>query len=124
MSYLFATHGSNTYTLDRKPNFEPSEVLEDPTIKTPVDGGYVQTRARFTRTRKTFTFELNFISSSVKTILDNLLSAVKIGADSFTFHHWGSTDYTVRFNKAPTFKTVHVDGSDVFYSVQIELQEV
>jgi hypothetical protein len=128
MSYLFATdNNSVTYTVSKKPNYEPSETLEDSTIRSPFEGGYVQTRARFTRTRENFSFQFRYITNADKVILKNLLNAVKIGADSFTFHHWNDTDYTVRFVKSPTFSCVFRPQdleSSSYWDVQIDLQQV
>lgn len=96
-------------TLSIGPNYPIKETPEDSTIQSEFDGGYTQTRPRFTRIRKTFELKYdNLISDSDKSALESFAETVKGGSLSFTWTHpVTSVSYTVRFKKTPEYEYVH-----------------
>jgi len=117
---LFAVYNSVEYMLSLNPSFPLKEEKEDNVVRSPFEGGYEQTRPRFTRNRKTFTLQYKLLQDSDKTTLENLYDATK-GADRFTWYHPVTNHaHIVRFAKPLAFEYV-LDG---YWTVQVELREV
>ena len=95
----------------------------DPTIRTQLEAGYVQTRPRFTRIPRKYGVKYVDLSQSDKETLFNFETQVKVGADSFTWNdpHAGSTDLTVRF--AGPIRYGHNETQAV-WTAEFELEEV
>ncbi|MEO9387060.1 hypothetical protein [Chromobacterium phragmitis] len=61
-----------------------SEKIEDPSIRTQMEGGYTVTRPRFTRRpRRKFAVAYTFISADDKKLLEGFWNAVKGGSGMF-----------------------------------------
>ncbi len=71
----------------------------DPTIRTPKDAGYVQTRARFTSTPRRYHVLYNALTTHDKELIYTFeKDTVNFGAESFTFPlPTGGGNLTVRF---------------------------
>lgn len=95
-------------TLTTKPIFPITEQKEDSVIKSDFEGGYQNTRQRFTRIRRNFQVQYTNLSTSEKATLDTFIDTVKGGADSFTWTHpMTGTSHTVRFEAPPKFSSTH-----------------
>lgn len=103
-----------------------TETKEDPSDRTKMEGGYVQTRRKFTRRpRKTFTFSYTELPDADKILLENFFESVGGGCDIFQFTSPQGTAFDVRFSKAIDFKFMGVGVSRLFiWSAQVSLEEV
>lgn len=100
--------------------------IEDPAIRSETEGGYVLTRARYTRApRITFTTGFTSITQADLTTLMNFYIARKGGSDSFSWTNPVTLDvYTVRFKKPiePQYKGM---GETFLWDVpDIQLEQV
>lgn len=112
-------------TLSINPSRPLDEVREDNVIRSNVEGGYEQTRPRFTRLRRTWTLKYEFLTQTDKDTLDTFLTTVKGGSDAFSWTHpTTSQTHNVRFTKPPTFSLVKYAGGSHRYDTTIELREV
>ena len=76
---------------------DPDGELEDAAVRSPFEGGYQQTRPRYTRARRRFGVRYRLQSSDLWTLRTFELTTLRNGADSFTWTHpTTSTSYTVR----------------------------
>jgi hypothetical protein len=77
---------------------------QDPAVRAEMDGGYVVTRARYTRRpRREISLGFTNISESDRQCLLAFFEEMRGGSDMFTFREWGTTDMiTVRFKSVPT----------------------
>ena len=83
------------------------EQLEDAVIRSKFEGGYVQTRALYSRIRKTWSIVYHYVPTADKVIIDTFVNTVQCGADSFTWTNpQDNVTYTVRFTEPPTFSYV------------------
>lgn len=97
--------------------------LEDPSLKTKMEGGYVISRAKHTRRpRRTFTTGFSFIKDSERKILEDFYDSVR--GSSLTFY-WNDPIYnerfTVRFAEKYSFKYIgirNVHRWDVTFSLE------
>lgn len=106
-------------TLTAIPSHPLIEQQENSVIRSEFDAGYVQTRARYTRVRKTWQVSYHFVDNSDKAALDTFVSTVNGGADSFTWvNPQDSVSYTVRFQAPPTFSYVSYGGWDVSFKLE------
>lgn len=97
------------------------ENREDSVLSSGFEGGYVQTRQRFTRIRRKWQVVYNQLSSANKVLIDNFIDTVSGGADSFTWTNpQNSTAYTVRFSAPPTFSYASYNR----WSVNFTLEQV
>lgn len=82
-----------------------SETQQDPALRNEIEGGYVTTRAKYTRTpRKTFKTGFTHITDAQKQTLQAFWDTKKGGSASFTYTHPTlATDFTVRFKGAPNY---------------------
>ncbi len=108
-------------SLTAKPIFPVTEQREDSVIKSDFEGGYINTRQRFTRIRRNFQVQYTNMSTSDKGTLDTFVDTVKGGADSFTWTHpITAAAHTVRFETPPRFSPTH----DNRWSVEFTLIEL
>jgi len=71
-------------SLSRAPSFQSTRKIEDGTLKDPMESGYVATRPRFTRLRRTFGVSYKFLSAEDVRALDVFESqTVQGGAGAF-----------------------------------------
>lgn len=97
----------------------------DPTLRTPFEGGYVQTRPRFTRIPRRWSIsyaEGNALPAADKTTLYNFESARGVGGEAFTWTSpFDGGSYTVRF--AAPIEFAPVTGTAT-WSARFDLEEV
>lgn len=103
-----------------------SERQKDPALRHEMDGGYVVTRARYTRPpRKTFTTGFTHISQADKVLLQNFFEARRGGANSFTWDDPVTlVTYTVRFVGEPEYKYVGMGTTYLWDVSNITLEQV
>jgi len=105
--------------VDIPPSYPLVEQLEDSTIRSKFDGGYVQTRARYTRIRKTWKISYLNLSNTNKNTLITFLNTINGGADSFTWVNPVDTlSYSVRFVVPPLCSHHLIDRWDVSFSLE------
>ncbi len=95
-------------TLSRNPtwgDYQQSRAY-DPTIRAKSEGGYVKTRARYTRAPKKFTAIYNYLTSTEKASLETFEDTVGVGADAFTWSDPDAVSHTVRLAEAIIFTRV------------------
>lgn len=101
-----------------------SEKLEDPSMKTTMEGGYVASRARHTRPpRITFTTGFSSISDADRKTLRDFWASV--GGGSVIFDWQNPVDgitYAVRFAAEMQFKYVGI-GETKLWDCQITLEQ-
>ena len=93
---------ANFPTLSKPPSYDLSHENEDAVLKSDFEGGYVHTRAKFTRLRKKFPGVLyRDMTDTDQSTLDTFeTTTVHGGADSFNWTHpKSSVTYVVRFAK-------------------------
>lgn len=98
---------------------------EDPSLKSDIEGGYVVTRSRFTRTpRRTFSTGFTDISEADKTALEAYWDSKKGGSGIVSWTH-PVTDVVIqtRFVSELDFKYTGIGGFHR-WTVQFKLQEV
>lgn len=112
---------ANFPTLSLNSYYPIDEEREDSVIRSKFEGGYEQTRQRFTRLRRTWSLVYKTLTPADKTALDDFMVTVKGGADSFNWTHpVTSTVYAVRLEKPLKFSYVSKD----LYDVEMTLKEV
>ena len=100
--------GANVFpTLSTKQdekNFQDES--ENPAISSKTEGGYVITRARFTRTpRRTFAVAYSNLSTADKTLLVNFWNQLGGGSDTFWWTHPATGEIIqVRFDPSKTLQ--------------------
>lgn len=98
--------------------------IEDVAIKTEMEGGYVVSRARHTRTpRKTFATGYKSISDADRTVLINFYNSV--GGSSVIFDWTDPVDkivWQVRFDGEMSFKYVGI-GVTKLWDVSFQVQQ-
>ena len=97
--------------------------LEDPAIRTEMEGGYVMSRPRFTRaSRRTWQTGYTFIKTAGKTELETFWNTVRGGSLIFQWRNPADgLDYLVRFKGGMKFTYVGVGTNqrwDVTFSVE------
>ena len=109
-------------TLQRKPVLSSlEETAGDPVVRSPKEGGYIQTRPRYTRVPKKWHVRLQDMEASDKSSLKAWEIATQYGADADTWTHPDGTSYTVRL-AAPIKYTY---GKSRFFSnAEFDLEEV
>jgi hypothetical protein len=112
-------------TLSINPVYPLKEGRDDFTIKSATEAGVVKTRARYTKSRKSFQVKYENMSTTDKNLLDAHITAVKGAADSFAWTHPASAvTYTVRYASPPEFELASYDGSTYLYNTDFTLVEV
>jgi hypothetical protein len=95
-------------TGDEQDSKKFSVELEDPSLRTEMEGGYVVSRARFTRApRRTWQSGFTFIKSPGKAELETFWTTVKGGSAIFQWRNPADgVDYLVRFKGTLKFSYV------------------
>jgi len=114
-SFPTLTEDGNTI----RPNYPYSEKNEDSVIRSEFDGGYVQTRARYSRVRKTWQVVYTALNTANKLLVSAFVNTVQCGADNFTWvDPVTSTSYDVRFLAPPVFNYVSYNRWDVKFTLE------
>jgi hypothetical protein len=97
---------------------------EDPSMQTEMEGGYVVSRARHTRTpRRTWTSGFTYIKTAGKTELETFWTSVRGGSAIFQWRNPSDgLDYQVRF-KGPLKFTYVGRGTNQRWDVSFTVQE-
>jgi len=112
MSFPTLTSPATNITIDR----------DSTTITQKFDGGYKQTRERYSRDVKKFKVEYVLIDRADRDLIENHYLSVR-GATPFS---WTNEDdnqtYTVRYTKAPSFPATGAVRNK--FTITLELEEV
>ncbi len=102
-----------------------TSMAHDPTIRGPMfEGGYVQTRARFTRISRKWTIHYLQMTQTNKNTVKDFEDARKAGSESFTWTNpEDSVSYTVRFME-PIQYTPQEMANWLWWEVEFVLEEV
>lgn len=99
-------------------------MAHDPAVRSQSEGGYVTSRARFTRITRKWTIRYAWMSQANKATIKAFEDARYAGAESFT---WTSpedgTSHTVRFFE-PVRYTPHEHTNFLWWTVEFVLEEV
>ncbi len=95
--------GGNTMVMT--PRVAPYEdrAAVDPTVRNPLEAGYVLSRARFTRTPHRYTIRFEGMSTVQKDVILTFENARNIGGESFTWTNPEGDSKTVRFLNPVTY---------------------
>lgn len=98
----------------------------DRTIRAEMEGGFVQTRARFTRRKLIFSTGWTDIPHAQKVIFDAFMDSMRDGAGSFSYIHPVSADvFVVRFaSPLPQPKYAGIGGFHRWNIPNVKLEEV
>lgn len=109
-------------SLSKKPAYPLEESHEDSVIRSAMDAGYEVTRARFTRSRRTWSLRYRLTPTSDATTLRNFFqNTVKNGSESFTWvHPVFDTSHTVTFKEPIHFEYVAYG----LWNFEFTLQEI
>lgn len=101
-----------------------STMAHNPAVRSASDGGYVTSRARFTRISRRWTIRYEWMSATNKNTILAYEDAVYAGSNSFSWYNpVDSTWYTVRF-MGPVIYTPHAHTNWLWWTVEFELEEV
>ena len=101
-----------------------SMMAHDPAIRSQSEGGYVTSRARFTRVSRKWTIKYDWMTKTNKNSLKTFEDAQYGGADSFTWANpEDSTNYTVRFLGLIRYVALP-DTNFTFWNIEFVLEEV
>lgn len=104
-------HGSLLHT----PTLESEGLATDPAIRTPLEAGIVQSRARFTLTKTAWSLRYDMLSAANKATLQAFEIARLGGSDAFYWvHPISGTTYTVRFKGTVTYASLPETGNTRF----------
>lgn len=99
-------------------------MAHDPAIRSQSEGGYVTSRARFTRIPRKWTVKYNWLSKVNKNTVKAFEDDQRAGAESFFWPNpEDSTTYTVRFLE-PIVYTPHPNVNFLFWILDFVLEEV
>jgi len=99
-------------------------MAQDPTIRSQSEGGYVTSRARFTRVTRKWTIRYEWMSKANKNTIKAFEDARHAGAESFTWTNpENATTYTVRFATPVTY-TAHAHTNWLWWIVEFILEQV
>jgi hypothetical protein len=109
-------------TLTMLPSYPLEEEVEDGTIRTPYEAGYVHTRPKFTRRgRKTWKVNYKYMPTSDKSLLEGFVTSVREGAYTFTWTNPQNSSVTaVRFEELPKYSYV----TNTYWDCDFALKEV
>lgn len=110
----------NYPTLGTLPNYPVEPKDEDNSIATEYEDGSVQSRVKFTRSRKIFKLQYDVLPETDYNILHNfIVNVAKFKANIFTWHNpFDGNNYEVRFGEQS-----FVNFADKYYRGSIELKE-
>lgn len=98
------------------------QVAQDPTIRNPTSGGYVQTRPAFTRLIDKWHVLYPTLSDTEKGTLRTFEHTVKVGSDSFNWTNpKTSAAKVVRFLAPIKYR---LGGSGIYWIAEFDLEEV
>jgi len=101
------------------PSTPLGEKLIDSVLRSPMDGGYVQTRQRYTRIRKLWDVSYSALTTVDKVTLEAFVTTVGGGAHQFTWTNpQDGNSYEVRFNPIPSFSYTSYDRWNVTFSLE------
>lgn len=112
-------------TLANKPDSSKhSETVIDPTVRTEMEGGYVVTRARFTRApRKEWTIGYTYISDAEKQSIETFVASVRVGSAIFNWTNPAdNVTYLVRFKEPPNY-SYRGQGTYKRWDVSMKLEQ-
>ena len=98
---------------------EIEETTEDPAIRTDFESGIVQSRARYTKQRRTWTLSWIALTNSEYQILRNFYLSVSGGSLVFSWKHpYEDTTFLVRFNGELKAKNSQRDYWDLSLTIE------
>jgi len=96
----------------------------DPAIRSLSSGGYVTSRAKFTRKSRVWPLEYTWVKKTNKNIIEAFEDTVNVGSDSFTWlNPENATNYTVRFLDFVDYDGVE-DTNWLFWNIRFILEQV
>ena len=99
-------------------------MAHDPTIRSQSEGGYVTSRARFTRISRAWTVKYEWMTKVNKTTIKAFEDARVGGSESFTWTNPAdSANYTVRFLGLVRY-TPHAHTNWLWWTLDFVLEEV
>lgn len=102
--------------------FEVTNAL-DPTIRSQSEGGWVTSRARFTRMPLRWVIRYEWMSKTNKNTVRTFEVARRVGAETFTWTNpEDSASYTVRFME-PIRYTPHAHTNFLWWTVEFTLEQ-
>lgn len=105
-------------TLSVNPNFPIDESVEQSSIKSRFEAGYVLTRARFTRERKKFGIAYTLLSNADYTLLKaHVDSVLDITPFDWT-HPVSSVTYSMRYQSVPQFQYIFYQRWNVSFVLE------
>lgn len=110
-----------------KPDAHRATYADDPTIRVQFDGGYEETRARYTRLRGQWTVQYHNLSQADKETLDAFFAARGLGGDAFNWTHPATGDsHSVRLaGVTNSWPTAPLMGADITrWEMSFTLREV
>lgn len=111
-------------TLTVNCSFPLDEEIEDATVRSSSEAGYVHTRPRYTRSRKTFKVVYRCLSNTDKTTLESFVNTTaRQGSTAFNWTHpLTNSVYSVRFaeNGSPKYSLV----APLLWDVEFIIKEV
>lgn len=110
-------------TLTTLPIYPVKMEREDQVIKSPTEAGYAHTRSRYSRQRRRWELKYENMPQTDVNTLEAFITTVGGTADSFTWSHPASGQYTVRFEVPPKQEMLYWDNG-YHYSYEIVMVEV
>jgi len=99
-------------------------MAQDPAIRSQSEGGYITSRARFTRVARRWTIRYEWMTQANKNTIKAFEDARHAGAESFTWTNpENATAYTVRFVE-PVRYTAYPHTNFLWWSVEFVLEQV
>jgi len=112
-------------TLSTLPSFPLKQSREDYTIKSSMEAGVIKTRARYTRSRKTFQLQYQNLTAADIVLLDAHLDEVLGITTSFSWTNPATNvTYTVRYGNLPEYELTGHNGVTYQYNTSFSLVEV
>jgi hypothetical protein len=113
---------ANDFPTIATPAFPISRETEDPAIRSTFENGTEQTRARFTRTRTTWTLHWPAMSNADRDTLRTFWDTVHGGSDAFDFIDPYDSGVTVEARFAGPIKETWRDGDH--WEIEITVKEI
>lgn len=115
--------------LSRRPALRTKTSTQDPTLRDTLDNGMESTRAKFTRRRREFAFEFEFLTNDDWRALEQFVqTTVVYGAGIFLFPDnrdaKNPVQLTVRFSKIPTYTDAGWSVGEFRQHCSFEIREV
>ncbi len=111
-------------TLEQTPYVEELTSALDPTVRTEAEAGYVMSRARFTRTPRSWRVRYDMTKTTNKTTISDFVAARGIGGEAFTWEEpVEKTGVTVRLLAPPTYIPVE-NTNNTRWTITMTMEEV